>query len=224
MKSGFTKVLVLALPLLAACESGSGPEDDASVSVFMSAQAASGLNAAQAGLLESSEFASLDLSLVDSINITLTSVEVQRADATGEESGWVTLELTGDGDGRIDLSDLPSIAGDSILLARGDLEAGSYSHIRLRYDASSARITLSEAVVVGQQTFEAGSHPLVISSGEQTGIKVQLPAAFTVAEDESGVVVLVLDANTSVRNVVATGSGTMRMNPVLQTRARSEDD
>ena len=221
-------LVVLAAAAVGACDSSTDLDSDAQARVFLTADVAAGSNSQSSfttDFLLQSGMGPISLDAVDSISITLTSVQAVRvsADENGEEvgSGFVTLDLTGEGETRINLMQLAA-AADSILIARGEITPGTYSNVRLRYDAASAQIALNQDITVGQQTYVAGVHDLVIPSGEQSGIKVQL-AGFTVAEGDLADVLVTFDATTSVSNIVATGAGRVMMTPVLHARATIDE-
>lgn len=223
--------LVALTTTLAACGDGTGPGDSAEMEVRLSSDAAiaggtvaSVLGGSAAGM------GSIALDAVDSITITLTGIEAIRV-TDGEES-MVTLSLQGEGTGRIDLLDLPvqpageddlDDEGTTVRLARGDVPAGTYNGLRLRYDVETASISLNRDVTVGQHTFTAGTHTLVVPSGAQTGIKVPFQS-LVIGDGTEGDVLLLFEAGTTVQNVVATGSGKLMMPPVLKARADTDED
>lgn len=119
----------------------------------------------------------------------------------------------------VDLTDLPT--GDSgLTVAVGDLEAGEYQNVRLRF--TDAELVISDTVTLGGggkgkgnggETFPPGTYDLFIPSGDQTGIKVPT-AGFTLDEDTGGTVTLFADAGASIQNIEITGRGFL-MTPVL---------
>lgn len=225
---GRLALAALTVITIGACDSATDLEGDAEARVYLTAEAAATSSAQSSfttDLLLQSGMGPITLDAVDSISITLTSVEAVRvgAEEDGEEggSGFVSLELTAEGGARIDLMRLAETANE-LLIAAGEVEAGTYSNIRLRYDAETAQIALNRDITVGQQTYAAGLHDLRIPSGEQTGIKVQL-AGFTVGEGDVADVLLTFDASTSVGNIILTGAGQAMMTPVLRAEVTTDD-
>jgi hypothetical protein len=194
-----------------------GLDGDARMNVRLGADASAQMSA----VLLSDGAAELSLSAVDSINLRITAIEALRVDEGGEETR-VTLSLRDNALSMINLLKLPSSDADAWLLARGDIPAGTYTGLRLRFDVASATITLNEAVTVGQQVWEAGTYPLEVPSGENNGIRIPF-ATITIGEDATADVVLKFDGNTTV-HTVATGSGTLKMSPVLHSSVRVEDE
>lgn len=143
------------------------------------------------------------------------SVAAQQQGPPGDganDGGWVTVAAAGQ---TVDLMALPE---EGIELGSAELTAGDYRGVRLF--VSDATITFSEDVQFGNpndtdNVFEADTaHPLEIPSADRTGVK--LPRlAFTVTEGDAETVDVGFDADASVRNVVATGHGTLKMSPVL---------
>lgn len=212
MKWTNSTALMIAVAL-AACDGGTGPDHAARLDVRL----AGGIGASQ--LMDGAGMPPLSLEAVDSIVVDLTAVEAARLEE-GEER-WVRLDLAGAAAGRLDLLRLPA-GEEGIQLARGDVEAGTYTSVRLRYDAATARIVLNRAVTVGQQTYAAGSYGLQVPSGEQNGIRIQLQN-LVVQEDQEADVVLLFDAAATVPHVVATGSGKLLLTPVLRARSTIDD-
>jgi hypothetical protein len=221
-------LVALTAAAVGACDSSTGLDGDAQARVFLTADGVTTTSAQSSfttDLLLQSGMGPIALDAVDSISITLTSVQALRvgADSLAQGgNGFVTLDLTGEGGARINLMQLAE-AADSLLIAAGEIDAGTYTNVRLHYDAETAQITLNRDVTVGAQTFVAGVHELRIPSGEQTGIKVQL-AGFTVGEGDIADVLLTFDTSTSVGNIILTGSGQAMMTPVLHARVTTTED
>lgn len=156
---------------------------------------------------------------VDAVDLTINEVQVRRTQpdtAAGEDGGWVSLEVEG-GTVTVNLLGLPSADGGGVIVASGQLEAGTYHDVRLFFE--SAEIVLNSSVTIGGgpegdggRTLEAGTHDLFIASGEQTGVKVPT-AEFTLDSDGATVDVLA-DAETSIQSINATGRRLL-MTPVL---------
>ena len=225
---GRLALAALTAVTVGACDSATDLDGDAEARVYLTAETAATSSAQSSfttDLLLQSGMGPVPLDAVDSISITLTSVQAVRVDADSMAqggNGWVTLDLTSEGGARINLMRLAETA-DSLLIAAGEIEAGTYSNVRLRYDAETAQITLNRDITVGQQTYVAGVHDLRIPSGEQTGIKVQL-AGFTVGEGDIADVLLTFDASTSVGNLILTGAGQAMMTPVMRAQVTTEED
>lgn len=223
----FPKLGKLSLPLLAGalvlggCESvvGSNQGDETRVVLTRGGSSSASLAPAfYAAVASALPPATLDK--VESIDITLTQVQVlpQGGDEEAETGGWVTLDLTGPT--AVNFLALPTDAATGGLeVARGELPEGTYGNLRLLY--SAATITFKEPVTVGQTTYPAGEPlELTIPSG-----KIKVPAAsFTVAAETGTTIKVVFDADTSVRNIVATGANKIIMTPVIGAREVEEGD
>jgi hypothetical protein len=210
---------MLAVTLFAAiaagCSDTSGPDGEARV--YMSRSA--GLQAAQAAVIDgSTAFGTIPLSAVDSINVVLTSIQAVNV---SDSAGGVTINLTGEGTKSINLLKLSTLGSDSTLLARGDLPAGTYNNVRLRF--SSATIKLNQSVTVGQATYPAGTYELTVPSGLSSGIKLQ-GTSFTIGNDASTSITLTFDPSATVGTIVATGSNKLMMSPVIHVRTNVDDD
>jgi hypothetical protein len=215
------KNLRYALPTviaLVACDSGADINTGGAARVFL----AGSLTASSAQIASNSdevltEAGPVGLAMVDSINVVITAVQalVVGGDSV---SGFRTIKLSGEGGKRINLLALPSEAQDSITIARGDLPAGTYDHIRLQVADSGATITLKEDVSMGGSIrLTKGTHPLTLPSALQSGLKIKT-ARFTVSQDSAATIKLVFDGASSVGNVQITGNGVAQMSPVLRAR------
>lgn len=208
---------------LAACEGGvSGPEDGARTSVTLTGSEG-GSAALAAGILATETAMSpVDLDAVSSIVVRVDRVQVHRAGDDADET-----DGNGDGDGGegepawIDLSveaqDVDLISdlsgGQTLTLAEGELPAGEYDQVRLFLEG--ATITFSEPQPVpGAGDGEITDAALSIPSVARTGIKIP-GAGFTVEEDDPTTVEILFEAGTSVQNIVITGTGDVKMTPVL---------
>jgi hypothetical protein len=158
---------------------------------------------------------SMSVAEVVSIEIDLLAVEALReGDEEEDARAWVSFDLAGPS--VLDLLALPTTPETGLLLARGDLPAGTYRNLRIRF--GDATVTFASPVTVGQSTYPADEKiPLVVPSGPQTGIKVP-GLVFTVAEDAGAEVGLVFDAEASVATIVPTGAGKVILSPVLKPR------
>jgi hypothetical protein len=206
--------IACGLVVFTACSDSSGPDGEARV--YMSSTTASANLVASASSSSESE-GSIPLTAVDSINIVLTSIQ---AVSTSDSAGGVTLSLQGDGTKVLNLMDLSALGSDSTLVARGDLPAGTYNNVRLRF--SSATITLNQDVIVGTSSYPAGTYDLTVPSGLSSGIKVQ-GSSFTVADDASTSITLSFDETATVGTIVATGANKLMMSPVVHVRTHTSD-
>lgn len=124
---------------------------------------------------------------------------IQLVPAADEEGGIITLTDQGT-DGLVDLLQLQDAA--TAELARLDIEAGTYSQLRLIVE--SAEVELKEGYAFNDGTTRKS---LFVPSGAQTGIKLNLAAADS-ESDASGVriaggeTVLVLDFDVSQSFVI----------------------
>jgi hypothetical protein len=214
---------ILAMAALGACVDGTSGNGRADVRVLMSQSASASASAAPladaplAGTLSMDRVAR---SALDSLNVTITSVEALpaassdtvAADSAGEgKGGWVTLALPAPL--VVNLLSLPAdSAAGGLQLVRGDLLPGSYRRVRLVVSGGS--VVFKQATTVGQAAFAAGQRvPLEVPSG-----KIKTAASFTVGEESVAAVRLVFDPNATVRDVTVTGSGRVKINPVLRAK------
>lgn len=209
----WAKYSVLAIALsVAACSDTTGSDGRGQLRVFLSEESNSNL---MSSVLASSQ-GDLTVGQIDSMFVRVTAISALRtsADTSDSSGGWVTIQLADSGGKRINLLKLPTEGQDSISLARGELEAGTYKNIRLQFDSASSVIVLKAAVTVGNHAFTAGTvYPLRVPSGV-----IKTSASFTISEDSLSNVTLVFDEGASVGTIVATGSGKLQMNPVLKKR------
>jgi hypothetical protein len=207
-------VLIPAFGLVA-CDSGVTGTQDARTSVTLS-QAGSGSAALASQVMATrTDLSQVSLDAVTSIVVQINRVEVHRAGATDDEENgggqpaWVSLNVE---EQELDLiNDLAD--GTTVTIAEGELSAGDYDQVRLFIEG--ATIVFSEPQPVpgeGDQTVSEAQ--LTIPSVGQTGIKVP-GASFTVGEDAGATVDIEFDADTSVQNITITGTGDVKMNPVL---------
>ena len=148
-------------------------------------------------------------------------VDSAEADTTDsgedEEYPWIWMDL--DSVVRIDLMALPAQADSAVVIAAGSVPAGDYR--KLRMIVVDAAIYFNDPISVGNQTYEVDTEYSVdVPSGAQSGLKTD--AWFTVEADADtgdplGVNVL-FDPNMTFNNVTATGSGRVKITPVLKTR------
>lgn len=146
----------------------------------------------------------IDPTTVDKIDVKLDAVELSTSG-----SGWQRVSYDPALD--LDLASLP-LAGstDAINLGQVQVEDGT---CEVRLFVSSVQFTFNSDVVIGGQTITAGT-PVgaTIPSGPQTGVKVdgicQVPST-------GGDVNLVFDENATLGTIVATGSGDLKLTPVI---------
>lgn len=147
---------------------------------------------------------SVDINNVATLAATLDSVQLQ----TSGSQGWQTVQ-PGAGAQPINLLDLPAV---SVALDLGTvlLETGA---CQARLFLTDAKITFTDAVVVGQFTFDASTeYDVTIPSGPRTGLKADggcdVPAG-------GMTVTLAFDATATVGTITATGSGSILLSPVI---------
>lgn len=174
--------------------------------------------------------AKIMMDAVASLSLTVTGLDLHKVcdedeEGTEEEEwtegeceagGWQSLTL--ENQAPIDLMALPTEDQPPVIIAAGTVDAGEYDHVRLF--VTDEVIVFLESFTVGQVTYEADVEiDVEIPSGEHTGIKTDL--AITVAADGEGNVQdveLLFDPDATFNGVVATGSGTIKLPPVLKAR------
>jgi len=162
---------------------------------------------------------------VDSLFIWATRIgflPVDTPDGSCDDEGdetpcpWIWLDLSEDL--QIDLMALPAEDDSAVVIAAGDVPVGDYRKVRLL--VRDASIFFNEAISVGNHVFDADmEHALDVPSGAQSGLKTD--AAFSVVADDLGEpteVNVVFDPNLTFNNVTATGSGKVKITPVLKVR------
>lgn len=140
----------------------------------------------------------------DSVNVTINKVRVNKdedaetdsteSDGEAEEEGWVTIM---DQQMKINLLELTN--GNRITLGSEQLEAGTYSQIRLILGDDNT-------VTVDGQT-----HPLQTPSAQQSGLKLNVDA-----EVEDGATYTLLIDFDVARSIVEKGNGGYLLKPVLR--------
>ena len=152
----------------------------------------------------------ISLDAVESIVLPIGEVEaLHRGSGEWLEAGSI--------DESVDLMDLPE---DGVTLLDSELPEGEYTMLRL-WLTDDATITLNEDVTVGRTTFEAGTRALDIPSADQAGVR--LHADFMVDADGE-VLTILFDDDATVRKVTATGSGVLKIAPVLRVENEDGDD
>lgn len=204
-------VALAAMVVLAACGDGTGPAGTGEARVVMSSTDGSASMVASSSSSDPVTAAQVTLDQVSSITVDVNRVEVLPAGTDTTDGGpWVSVSVTTQ---TVDLMDL---GASGVEIAAGEISAGDYRNVRFFFE--DATITFSEEVTFGggqnAETYAAGeAHPLIIPSGDQTGVKVP-GAEFTVEEDATGTVVVEFDPAASVQNVNLSARGVM-MAPVL---------
>ena len=112
--------------------------------------------------------------------------------------GWQTLTLTQPD--TFDILDYTN--GDKLLLADGQIDAGSTSEIRLVLGTNNT-IVLKDGT----------SHELKVPSGSSSGLKIKLNNTKTTQPGQTYYVVLDFDA---AKSVVVTGNGKYSLKPVIR--------
>ncbi len=158
-------------------------------------------------------YAPIDAGNVTSLTMQVDSIQFLLAVEEGVEDagGWITLVLAGDVV-TLDLASLPPAFEAPLVIATGEVDAGSYQSVRLF--VSDAEIVFIEDVSVGRTIFDKAPeiHAVTIPSGAQTGLKTDM--AFMV--DGSTDVNLLFAAGATFQNATATGNGTVILSPVLR--------
>lgn len=145
----------------------------------------------------------VDFSQIASLELVIDRVEAHR---TGG-GAWTSLSIE---PVTVDLATLTEAT--AVLVAAGELPAGEYNQIR--FFLSSATIRFLEDVTVGNETFVAGQlYDLEIPSVENNGLRVTT-THFTV-DGGTETVLLLFDPASTTASIGATGSGVVRMSPVL---------
>ncbi len=186
--------------------------------------------------------APIDPSLVDSLMVTVTTVEVlpdpqhfefgerfawggpnkgqgghgQHRFGDGTYDGdWYSLEVVGDG--RIDLMHLPAETESGLIIATGEIPPGVYSHLRLF--VSDAMIWFNSPLERPNGVlFEPDvGYEVVIPSVEETGIKTRMDLE---VPEGGGEIVLVFDDDDMMARAVAMGNGGIIVAPVLWSKPR----
>jgi hypothetical protein len=145
----------------------------------------------------------VDLSNVATLAATLDSVQLQNSGS----QGWQTVKPAIAQP--INLLDLPA-ASVALDLGTVFLEDGA---CKARLFLTDPQITFTDAVVVGQSTFAAGTpYDVTIPSGPQTGLKADGDCDVPVG---GTTVTLAFDGTATVGTIAATGSGSILLSPVI---------
>lgn len=133
----------------------------------------------------------------DSVHVTINEVRVQKEDSGDSESdgeGWVTVL-----DQQMTVNLLELTNGTQISLGSKELEAGTYSQIRL---------------ILGEQntvTVDGETYTLQTPSAQQSGLKLQIDA--DVEENTEYSLLVDFDA---ARSIVEEGNGNYLLKPVIR--------
>jgi hypothetical protein len=170
--------------------------------------------------------AKVDKTKVDSLFIWVTSigflpVDSTEADTTDdgqpEEYEWIWMDL--DSVVRIDLMALPSETDSVVVIGEGSVPAGDYR--KLRMIVPDASVYFNEMISVGNAVYDMDlEHRVDVPSGTQSGLKTDVSfsvEADSVTAQPLGVNVL-FDPDMTFNNVTATGSGKVKISPVLKVR------
>lgn len=208
-------VMAAAVMTFSACDDGAvTPEGEAPFAVVMqpeNATAAAVLSMARLSP-EGASTATISLDKVESITLPIGDVEALSTGPGG--GGWIEA---GSVNALVNLLDLPA---DGVTLAEGSLPEGEYRALRFQL-TDVPTIVLNEAITVGKTDYPAGEHELVIPGADAAGMR--LTADFEVTDDGQTLTVLV-DGPAMVRNVIATGSGALKIAPVLRVQNQNGDD
>lgn len=153
---------------------------------------------------------------IESLVLVIDRVEAHRVDG----GAWIAIDIE---PVTVDLAAIGE--GMTTEVAVGELPAGTYNQIR--FFVTSSTITFFNDITVGNETFIAGQlYDLDIPSAQNNGLKINT-AHFTVEESAETVLVL-FDPAATTASVGVTGSGRVRMSPVLReadqaTEAETED-
>ena len=134
-------------------------------------------------------------SLYQAVYIDVQKVEVNVSSDSGVNSGWQTLPLLHPGVYLLNFSN-----GIDTVLASVDLPAGKLSQMRLTLGNNNS------VVINGQ------SYPLTTPSGQQSGLKFNIHSTLT-----SGIVYRLWIDFEAGRSIVASGSGSFILKPVIRT-------
>ena len=235
--------LVLAL-LAAACDQGgTGPAGARADTRFLISQAGGGASAsmvalADGGSPEDGHGNSLSPSDVRSINIHVTGIAaLPLGNDSVEDRDWVRLTAT---PRWLNLLTLPTQPDSGLQVARGNLPAGTYGHLRLLFD--TANIVFAKTVTLGHgdhvRTFHADSIYKLYAGGfgmpedsaseqeddDADHFGIVVPATtFTVANDSSSTITIVFNPAQSLQRVLVTGKG-LRIRPVMGAARNPEPE
>lgn len=215
---GIVLLGILLAAGLAACDDTTGPEGSGTATVQMNRLGGGAQVLALHVLASDARLASVPLDSVEAINVEIDTVEAHRIDSGSDPDaddetpgGWIAIGVT---IGELDLLSLST--EQTLTIAEGSLPAGSYNQLRFFFTGATVDFHPDFDPDGEGDAFDAGATdvPLVIPSGDQTGIKVP-GAAFDLEADEEVEVTVSFDDGASVQTVTVTGAGEVMMNPVL---------
>lgn len=166
-------------------------------------------------------FLPVDSMGTDSTDADSTAADSTQSDTTDTDADdqypWIWMDL--DSVIRIDLMALPSDTDSVVVIGAGAVPAGDYRKVRMIVDDAS--VYFKQMISVGNREYDIDTeHHVDVPSGAQSGLKTDL--AFTVAADETTgdptAVNLLFDPNMTFDKVTATGSGKLKITPVLKSR------
>jgi len=223
-----------AAAVAGACADSTGSRGMGTVEVTMQQVSAPMAQLAEVFLSPTGATARVEKEKVDSLFVWFSrigflpvdSMAADSSDSTSADSTdsgdddvypWIWMDL--DSVVRIDLMALPGEADSVVVIAAGSVPAGTYH--KLRMIVADADIYFNDEIPVGNRVYDPDTKYTVdIPSGAQSGLKTR--TWFTVDADADtgdplGVNVL-FDPNMTFNNVTATGSGRVKITPVLKTR------
>ncbi len=236
-------VPALAVLAMAACDQGTGPLPSKGLTTFSLSQTSGTGAVASVITLDDHDQGpgphqnSVPLSDIKSINIVATGVAaLPVGNDSLEDLGWIKLLAPKPDD--LDLLALPTTAANGLVVTRGNLPPGKYSHLRILFD--TATITFAQTVTLSHdnftRTFHADStYPLFIGGfgmpqdtvsdrddDDANHFGIVVPATtFTVSKDTASTIDIVFNPGATVRRVLVTGHG-LRLAPVI-VAAKHED-
>ena len=236
---------VVALAVAAAaCDQGTGPAGARANTRFLLSQTTSGASASVVALADGSDGGghgnSVPPSAVQAINVHVTGVAaLPLGNDSLQDRDWVHLSAT---PRWLNLLALPTKADSGLQVARGNLPAGTYGHLRLLFD--SANIVFAQTVTLGHgnhvRTFFADSTYKLFAGGfdmpddedeaneqeaeEADHFGIVIPATtFTVANDSTSTITIVFNAAQSLQRVLVTGKG-LRIQPIMGAAREDEHE
>ncbi|MDH4044844.1 MAG: DUF4382 domain-containing protein [Gemmatimonadota bacterium] len=155
---------------------------------------------------------------VESLEITF--IEVAYLPVGGDdnvEDAWQTVTL---GDSvTLDLMSLPTESEGSVGIASGSVPVGSYRKVRLLVGEGEI-VFKGPLSLGGAASFDGGTpYAVTIPSGDQTGLKTDVPFEVSSAEDGTvNAAYLVFEPGTTFQNITVTGNGGVMLAPVLRAK------
>ncbi len=223
-----------AAAVAAACADSTGSRGTGTVEVTMQQVSAPMAQLAEVFLSPTGATARVEKEKVDSLFVWFSrigflpvdSMAADSSDSTSADSTdngdddaypWIWMDL--DSVVRIDLMALPADTDSVVVIATGSVPAGDYR--KLRMIVADASVYFNDVIPVGNKVFGVDTaYAVDVPSGAQSGLKTD--AWFTVEADaDTGdpmAVNVLFDPNMTFSNVTATGSGRVKIKPVLKTR------